>query len=69
MHLETLFHIESLPMPERVEWQPLVEEQVSDGQTAEVVIEAHQQLASADPRNENFARIAEAFRADPARRS
>ncbi len=69
MHLDTLFHIESLPMPEHVEWQPLVEDQVSDGQAAEVVIEAHQQLASADPRNENFAQIAKAFRADLARRS
>ena len=69
MHLDTLFHIESPPIPEQVEWQALVEEQVSDGQTAELVIEAHQQLASADPRNENFARIAEAFKADAARRS
>ena len=69
MHLDTLFHIESQPIPEHIEWQPLVEDQVSDGQAAEVVIEAHQQLASADPRNEKFARIAEAFRADSARRS
>ncbi len=64
MHLDQLFLIESLPLPDSADWEPIVAEDVAREQMADVVIRAHEDLASADPRNEHFGRIAKTFRKD-----
>lgn len=60
MHLDSHLLLEDAPAP--AAWQAYA---ISDGarcEMAEVVIQAHQNLADSDPRNQEFGRIAEAFR-------
>ena len=64
MHLDKLFEIESLPPPASDEWQPLAVEGVPQECLQEVLVQAHEDLASADPHNAHFARVAETFRRD-----
>lgn len=64
MHLDKLFEIESLPPPGSDEWQPLAVEGVPQECLQEVLVQAHENLASADPQNAHFARVAKAFRTD-----
>ncbi len=64
MRLDKLFQIESLPLPASGEWQPLAAVSVGKESLSKVIVQAHEDLASADPHNAHFARVAETFRRD-----
>ncbi len=64
MHLDKLFEIDSLPPPASNEWQPLAAESVAKDSLNDAIVQAHEDLASADPHNAHFARVAKTFRRD-----
>ncbi len=64
MNLDKLFSIDAVHAPDRADWEVVEGGDVPKAELAEVVIRAHEDLGSADPRNEQFGRIADAMRKD-----
>ncbi len=64
MNLEKLFSIDAVGAPDSADWEAVEGGVVPKAELAEVVIRAHEDLGSADPRNEKFGRIADAMRKD-----
>lgn len=67
MHLQQLFVIDSGPLPAEADWQVAQMDDAEHPDMTGVVVRAHEDLAAADPRNEEFRRIAEAFAEDQRR--